>query len=138
MPGIGGQYHRNIHSVKLSAFYQDMVDYTYITIDVLAPPTELNIQVLETVTRLPVEGASILVYPTYNDWVNETNSITEAYTNSHGIAIIDGLDPGYYYLDVWEQHHNNYSLANENVSYIKTPYLLNEGVTYFTAWVDYV
>ena len=126
------------YSVKLSAYYHNMVDYTYITIDVIAPPTVLNIQVLETGTKLPVTGASILVYQTYQDWVNETNSLSEIFTDSHGIAIIEGLEPGYYYLDVWEQNHNNYALAKENVSYIKTPYLLNKATTYFTAWVDYV
>lgn len=125
------------YSVKLSAFNHGVVDYAYITVNVIAPPTVLNIQVLETFTKLPVSGASILVYPTYTDWLNETNSVMEIFTDNRGIAIIEGLEPNYYYLDVWEKNHDNYALAKENVNNIKTPYLLNEMVTYFTAWVDY-
>ncbi|HEY4788026.1 MAG TPA: PKD domain-containing protein [Bacteroidales bacterium] len=126
------------YTVKLSAYNHGIVDYAFINIDVTAPPTILNVQVLETFTKLPVSGASILIYPTYTDWLNETNSIKEIFTDERGIAIIEGLEPNYYYLDVWEKNHNNYALASENMNNIKTPYLLNEVVTYFTAWVDYV
>jgi hypothetical protein len=126
------------YNVKLSAFNHGVVDYAYITVDVIAPPTILNIQVLETSSKLPVSGASILVYPTYTDWLNETNSVKEIFTDNRGVAIIEGLEPNYYYLDVLEQNHNNYALARENINNIKTPYLLNEAITYYTAWVDYV
>jgi hypothetical protein len=127
-----------IYTVRLAAYNHDFVDYSYVTIKVIDPPTVLNIQVLEYYQRYPVEGASIIVYPTYNDWLNERNKLLEVYTDKDGIAEIEGLEPGYYYLDVWEKDHNNYALADEDVNYIKTPYLLNGKTTYFTAWVDYV
>jgi hypothetical protein len=127
-----------VYTVRLAAFNEDFVDYSYLTIEVVEPPTVLDIQVLEYYNKYPVEGASILIYQTYNDWLNERNSITEVFTNEDGIAVIEGLTPGYYYLDVWEKNHNNYSLAKEDIEFIKTPYLLTGSVTYFTAWVDYV
>jgi hypothetical protein len=127
-----------IYTVRLSAYNGDMVDYSYVTIEVTAYETVLDIQVLEYVQEYPVENASIIVYPTYNDWRFETNKIVEVFTDADGIAVIEGLAPGYYYLDVWELNHNNYDLANDDIGFIKTPFLNIGETTYFTAWVDYV
>lgn len=127
-----------LYTVCLTAYNGDMVSYAYVTIEVIEYPTTLDIQVLEYIDKYPVEDASIIVYPTYNDWLNETNELVEVFTNAQGIAIIEGLAPGYYYLDVWELNHNNYDLADDDINFIKTPLLKRGEITYFTAWVDYI
>lgn len=127
-----------VYTVKLAAFHGDHADYAYLTIEVVErPAATLDIQVLEYYSGYAIAGASIIIYPTYNDWLNQTNGITEVSTNSQGIAVVSGLAPGYYYLDIWEKNHNNYSLAGEDVGFIKTPFCINYKTTYFTAYVDY-
>jgi hypothetical protein len=125
--------------VQLSAFHRGLVSYSYFTVEVLEPPTILDIQVLEYYKKYPVEGASIIVYRTYSDWYYERNKITEVFTDRNGIVRIDGLTPGFsYYIDVWEQNHTNYDLAKEDINFIITPTLEYGQTTYFTAYVDYV
>lgn len=124
-----------IYTVKLSAFNGDLVDFAYFTIKV---STVLNIQVLEYFDKYPVKNASIIIYPTYNDWVNRTNYIIELITDIDGIAEVEGLAPGNYYLDVWEKNHDNYALEKDDIGFIKTPFLAPGEITYFTAYVDYV
>lgn len=127
-----------IYTVRLAAYHRDMVDYAYMTIKVVeAPSATLDVQVLEYSQEYAVEGARIILYPTYTDWYNQAHPVIEVFTNSNGIAVIDGLAPGYYYLDVWEANHDNYTLASEDINFIKTPYLVNYQTTYFTAYVDY-
>jgi PKD repeat protein len=51
-------------------------------------PTLLEIEVLEYYQEYPVEGASVRLYPTLNDWDNETNLVYEGYTDSDGRVIM--------------------------------------------------
>jgi len=127
-----------IYTVSLAAYHGDMVDYAYMNIEVIEAAASLNIQVLEYSQGYTVGGARIIIYPTLTDWTKETNPVATIYTNNNGIAVIDGLYPGYYYLDIWETNHNNYTLANDDVNFIKTPLLVNYATTYFDAYVDYV
>lgn len=126
-----------VYTVRLTAYQHHHTDYAYLTIHVLEEPGSLNIQVLEYTQGYPVGSASIIIYPTYNDWVNERNSVAEVFTNSNGIAVADNLAPGYYYLDIWERNHSNYALANDDVKFIKTPPVISGKTTYFNAYVDY-
>jgi PKD repeat protein len=127
-----------IYTVKLTAINGDFIDESYVEIEVVPYSTVLDIQVLEYYQKYPVSGASIIVYPTYNDWYNQTNDLVEVFTNSNGIAVIEGLAPGTYYLDIWEKNHNNEDLAFEDINNIKTPYLQRGKTTQITAYVDYI
>lgn len=111
--------------------------YAYQTITVKYPTT-LEIEVLEYFDEYPVSGASVLLYPTLNDWDNETNALVEGFTNSSGKVIFSDLGAYVYYIDVWEQNHNNYTLRDEDVGFIRTDQLIPNQINSFIAWVDYV
>jgi PKD repeat protein len=84
-----------------------------------------------------VQGASVILYPTLDDWINETNPVDEQFTNQYGEATFDGLSYQRYYVDVWEANHDNYTLAAEDVGWIETPMLLGTSLWEFYAYVDY-
>ena len=88
------------------------VDRAYADIEVLSP-TMLEVEVLEWYDEYPVQGASVILYPTETDWDNETNAIVEGFTNSSGKVIFTNLGPYVYYIDVWHETHNNYTLRDE-------------------------
>lgn len=125
------------YTVTLTAFFDGLAHTTYQTITVHSS-TILEITVLEYYDEYSVPDASIVLYPTLNDWYNQTNPVIEVYTDYDGVAVIKDLPAKTYYIDVWHPEHNNYILAEEDVSYIRIPHLINHGTTYFTAWVDYV
>lgn len=126
-----------IYTVRLTAVNGDYEDVCYLDIEVVSPSATLDVQVLEYYDKYPVAGASVILYPTYTDWENQTNKLLEVFTNSNGIAVVDGLAPGIYYMDIWEKNHNNYDLADDDINFIKTPYLQSGKITEFTAYVDY-
>ncbi len=84
-----------------------------------------------------VQGASVILYPTLDDWINETNPVGELFTNQNGEVTFANLSYQRYYVDVWEANHDNYQLAAEDVGFIETQPL--EGAYYqtFIAYVDY-
>lgn len=130
--------HPGTYSVSLTAFLNGRQAHTvYQTITVLSI-TRLEITVLEYYDEYAVADASIILYPTLQDWYDETNPVIEVFTNYYGVAVIEDLPPSSYYVDVWHPEHNNYILAEEDVRYIRIPPLTRYGVNYFTAWVDYV
>lgn len=100
-------------------------------------PTTLVLTVLEYYDEYPVSNASVILYPTYQDWLDETNMVTEGFTNDQGVVIFSYLEPREYYVDVWEENHNNYTLAQEDVGFITTDILFENEVNFFTAYVDY-
>lgn len=125
------------YTVVLSAFSSaGGVDRAYTEIEVLSP-TMLEVEVLEWYDQYPVQGASVILYPTEADWDNQTNAIVEGFTNAAGKVIFTGLGPFVYYIDVWQANHNNYTLRNEDVGFIRTDQLYNNELNQFIAWVDY-
>jgi hypothetical protein len=125
------------YTVVLSAFSSSGgVDRAYTEIEVLSP-TMLEVEVLEWYDQYPVQGASVILYPTETDWDNETNAIVEGFTNSAGKVIFTDLGPYVYYIDVWQATHNNYTLRNEDVNFIRTDQLYKNELNQFIAWVDY-
>ena len=82
-------------------------------------------------------GASVRLYPTLTDWNNETNMVAEAFTDSYGECFFTNLSYQRYYVDVWEAHHDNYTLASEDVGWIETDMLDGSYYWTFTAMVDY-
>jgi hypothetical protein len=126
-----------VFTVVLSAYSAaGDVDRAYLDIEVLSP-TMLEIEVLEYYDQYPVQGASVILYPTERDWDNETNAIAEGFTNSAGKVIFTNLGPYVYYVDVWHPTHNNYTLRNEDVGFIMTDRLMKNELNRFVAWVDY-
>jgi hypothetical protein len=131
--GASGTYTVTLIAISRS----DITDRAYQEITILFPTT-LEIEVLEWYDEYPVEDASVILYPTYDDWLEETNMIIEGFTNQNGIVIFSRMDPVVYYVDVWEQNHNNYTLADEDIDFIRIPQLEPNEINRFTAWVDYV
>ncbi|HUW92459.1 MAG TPA: PKD domain-containing protein [Bacteroidales bacterium] len=112
------------------------LDEAYQEIEVLSP-TMLEVEVLEYWDQYPVRNASVILYPTLQDWDNETNAIVEGFTNSSGKVIFTNLGPRVYCVDVWHQDYNNYTLRDEDVEFIQTDRLNARELNQFTAWVDY-
>lgn len=99
-------------------------------------PTLLEIEVLEYYEEYPVEGASVIIYPTLTDWENETNYVNEGFTDADGKVVFSDLENKVYYVDVWEETHDNYSLKNEDVGFIRTSEIIPNKINRFIAYVD--
>jgi hypothetical protein len=126
-----------VFTVVLNAYSANGdVDRAYLDIEVLSP-TMLEIEVLEYYDQYPVAGASVILYPTERDWDDQTNAIAEGFTNSAGKVIFTDLGPYVYYVDVWHKNHNNYTLRNEDVGFIRTERIKKNELNQFIAWVDY-
>lgn len=122
--------------VTLTAFskggHSDMASLT-VTIMV---PTLLVIEVREYYSEDLIPGASIILYSSVPDWDAQTNPVIEGFTDESGVAVFANLDPFVYYADVWEATHDNYTLRNEDVEFIRTPEVLRHQISRFKAWVD--
>ncbi len=112
-------------------------DEASLEINVLIP-TLLEIEVLEYYDEYPVRGASVILYPTLDDWEREKNMIGEGITGSDGKVVFADLDKKVHYVDVWEKNHDNYSLRDEDIGFIRTPEIIPNRINRFIAWVDYV
>jgi len=125
------------YEAELTAFSKSgLSDKSYITIDVQIP-TLLEIEVVEWYDEYVVENASVRLYSTLVDWENEDNMESEGFTDENGIVVFSHLGPYVYYVDVWEQNHDNYQLAAEDVGFIRTGEIRPHRINRFVAWVDY-
>lgn len=126
------------YEVVLTAYSRSgLSDESAITIDVKIP-TLLEIEVVEWYDEYSVEGASVRLYPTIIDWEEETNLESEGFTDADGFVVFSHLGPWVYYVDVWEQYHDNYTLKIEDIGFIRTPEIMPNRINRFIAWVDYV
>ncbi len=122
--------------VVLTAFSRSgLSDEASITIDVKIP-TLLEIEVVEWYEEYVVAGASVRLYPTLVDWEAETNMESEGFTDEDGLVVFSHLGPWVYYVDVWEQNHDNYTLKAEDVGFIRTSEIIPHKINRFVAWVD--
>jgi len=110
-------------------------DQASIAIDVKIP-TLLEIEVVEWYEEYAVEGASVRLYSTLIDWEEETNLESEGFTDDYGFVVFSHLGPWVYYVDVLEQNHDNYTLKQEDVGFIRTPEIMPNKINRFIAWVD--
>jgi len=125
-----GTYH-----VTLSAFSKKGKESrTMMTLDVVEP-TLLVIEVVEYYNLYIVPNASVILYPTLSDWDNQTRAIIEGFTDDDGIVVFGGLVPKLYYVDVWEQYHDNYQIGEEDAWFIEAE-VIRDKVQWFIAWVD--
>ncbi len=125
------------YTVTLSAFKgARMVDRAYITVEVLFP-TILEITVLEYYDEYPVPDASVILYGSLYNWEYEINYISEGFTDLNGVVSFTGVSPVSYWIDVWQENHNNYLLAEDSEDWIKTLPLIRNNINTFIAYVDY-
>jgi hypothetical protein len=127
-----------VYEVRLTVWSRgNKVSTAYQTIEVIYPTATLDIEVLEYYMEYPVADASVILYGSYMDWMDELNPIIEGFTDVDGIVVFTGLPAKEYFVDVWEANHDNYSLAEDDVGFISTGVLYPGEINYFTAWVDY-
>ena len=126
------------YEVTLTAISKSgLDDMASLTLDVMIP-TLLEIEVLEWIDEYAVADASVILYPTISDWDEETNAISEGFTDANGFVVFSHLDPFVHYVDVWEQDHDNINLRYEDIGFVRTPEILPHHINRFIAWVDYV
>jgi PKD repeat protein len=131
------------YTVTLTSYGKDgRSDIAAMTIEVLsAPECDLEVTVEEYFDPYYlVEDARVRLYPTIQDWENETNMIVQGYTNSSGkVRFIDVPIPlnGRVYVDVYGAYHDNLELAAIDAIYIETDLLTANALNYFTALVYY-
>jgi PKD repeat protein len=129
--------HAGVYTVTLRLYdHSRFVSEASTTIEVVT--TSLAVIVKEYGTDVRISNASVILYPTQDDWNYETNAIVEGTTDNDGVVVFDNLDPAIYFVDVWHENYNNYQLASEDVGWIMTDQLLPDAVTEFVAYVDYV
>ena len=114
-----------------------LTDEASLALDVKIP-TLLEVEVLEYYEGYPVEGASVIIYPTLTDWEGETNMVNEGFTDSDGKVVFSDLDNKVFYIDVWEATHDNYALKDEDIGFIRTPEIRPNKINRFIAYVDFV
>jgi hypothetical protein len=110
-------------------------DQASLTLNVVIP-TLLEIEVREYYSLDVIPDASVILYPSLSDWDAQTNLVLEGFTDANGKAVFSNLDPYVYYVDVWEATHDNYSLRDEDVAFVRTPEVLPHQINRFVAWVD--
>ena len=125
-----------LYLVSLTAFgRKGGVSTATFEVDVIG--SELKIIVKEYYDEYVVPNMSVILYPTRQDWIEETNPVGERYTNAVGECIFTGLSYQKYYVDCWALDYDNYALASEDVGFIETQ-LLEPGYDHtFIAYVDY-
>ena len=127
------------YEVILTAFNRKGTTDQYSEIITVIAPTQLLVQVRDI--DYPADGianARVRLYPTLTDWDYESNLVAQGYTDSNGNIIFEGLDPYVYYVDVFEDEFDNWGLGAADAAYIRTPQLVENSITTFTAYVEYV
>ncbi len=116
----------------------DYIDSYSKTLKVVDPVSSaLRITVLEYFDEYPVENASVILYQSLSDWETVNNPSEEMFTTPLGKCAFTGLLNQRYYVDVWEENHDNYQLASESVDWIETQVLEPGYIHDFIAYVDY-
>jgi PKD repeat protein len=124
--------------VTLTAFSKnDLSDMATTILDVVVP-TLLEIEVREYFSEDLIPDASVILYSSLTDWDNnaQENIFSEGYTDPTGVVVFSDLEPFVYYTDVWEETHDNYSLRDKDVGFIRTPEIVPNQINRFIAWVD--
>ncbi|MGC9343326.1 MAG: PKD domain-containing protein [Bacteroidales bacterium] len=130
------------YTVTLTAFGKDgKLDRALMDIEVIQPLAELEITVEEYYEPYYlVPDVRVRLYPTLDDWDNESNLVVEGYTNSSGkVLFVDLPANRRYYVEVFGDYHDNIALGLQDdwYNWIETD-VLKPGVrNYFTAVADY-
>ena len=127
------------YEVLLTAFSRNGNTDQYVQTITVVSQTQLLIQVRDI--DYPDDGISdarVRLYPTLTHWDNETSLVAQGYTDSNGNIIFEGLGPYVYYVDVFENDFDNWGLGAADASYIRTPQVVENSITTFTAYVEFV
>jgi len=131
--GSGGSFEVVLTAISKSG----LEDKASLTLDVMIP-TLLEIEVLEYYDEYAVAGASVYLYNSITDWDAAQNDVAQGFTDADGFVVFSNLDPFVYYVDVWEATHDNYTLRNEDIGFVRSPEIIPHKINRFIAWVDYV
>lgn len=129
------------YDVELKAFgTKGGVDIAVFPVEVIG--SELTVEVrLYSDPGAPlgalIPNARVRLYPDLPAWNAEERMEVEAYTNSYGQCTFTNLSYQRYYVDVWDDFHDNYTLASEDVGFIETDPLEGIYLWTFVAMVDY-
>jgi len=110
-------------------------DVATLTLEVMIP-TLLEIEVREWFNDYSVGNASVYLFSSLADWDNAVDEIYQGLTDEYGLVVFSNLDLLEYYVDVWEQDHDNYTLRDEDIDFIHIPIIYPNFINRFTAWVD--
>ena len=94
--------------------------------------------VLEYYDEYPVRDASVILFDNLDDWWDQAYPLVEGFTNQYGRVTFSNLFEQHYYIDAWEDYHNNWALADEDTDWIRTDRLYPNEMNFFIAYVDYV
>ncbi|MGC9472270.1 MAG: PKD domain-containing protein [Bacteroidales bacterium] len=124
------------YTVTLTAYSRDdLADRVFMDITVL-PQTVVNILVLEYYDEYEVPGAEVTLYYTYDDWYDFIDPVITGWTNQAGEVEFYHVEGGPYYVDIWEEFHDNEQLGLEDPLNVKIDVTENE-VNLWTLYVDY-
>lgn len=112
------------------------------TIDIRIP-TLLVVEVREwNDETVVVPDASVIMYESLEDWDSNDPSLAlyEGFTDANGVVVFANLDPYVYFVDVWEETHDNWDFRTpvDGILYIQTPSVMRNQINWFVAWVDIV
>lgn len=124
-----------LYEVRLAAYYGNRVDYAYMTIEVYE--TTLEVEVVEYYSGNLIPNANVVVYASEFDYNNFYQPVARGYSDSYGAVIFKGMRSEIFYIDVVNNYYNNYTLAAEDINFIKTLPLEHAKHNIFTAYVDY-
>lgn len=96
--------------------------YPAITIDI-PPPTQLKIKVVDDGGN-PIAGASVTLYRSKADFINNTNPVATTVTDAHGYMFFSNLSPISYYYYIQDDCLDNYN-GNTHLSEALSPNVLN-------------
>lgn len=126
-----------VYRVTLAAYNGNVVDYTYLDIEVYM--TTLEVEVIEwrnddLVYYIP--DVEVTLFTSYYDWDHLENPVISGYTDNDGIVVFKGVNTISYYIDAWNPSFDNNDLGLENVNNIMTLPLEYARHNIFTAYVD--
>ena len=126
-----------VYDVKLKAFgTKGGVNVAVIPVEVIGATLTIDVRLwTEDNTGYYVSNARVRLYPTVADWDAETNLTGELYTDSNGRCVFSNLSYQEYYVDIWEASHDNYTLKDEDVFWITSPFMDDDYI--WEALVDY-
>ena len=123
------------YEVSLAAINGRNIEYAYMTISVYE--TTLEIQVVDWETDELVPRANVVLYPSKYDYDNFEQEIFVGASDYNGSVIVKGLNTQSYYIDVYNNYFNNFTLAIDDLGFVRTLPLEHAAHNIFIAYVDY-
>lgn len=136
-------YDPGTYEVTLRAFgKKNNVNVARFMVDV--DGSELEVVVMEKDTEYLIEGASVLLFASADDWYegDYDKAVAEEFTNRFGECVFSGLSYQRYYVDVYYQVGNegyvNWLLGEDDIGWVETQELPGGWDHTFIANVEFV